>query len=86
MELGEDAASGAIREAKEEAQIAITITALLAVYSIMRISQVQLIFRAELPERIFAAGPESKEVDLFRWSHIPWDDIAFPFCALGAIP
>lgn len=78
MELQETAPEGAIREAWEEACARIEIDALLAVYSIPRISQVQLIYRARLATPDIEAGPESMEVGLFEWEHIPWDDIAFP--------
>jgi len=53
MELNESAAQAAAREAWEEAQAAITIDGLLAVYSIPRISQVQLIYRAHLTSAVF---------------------------------
>lgn len=78
LELNEDAESGAKREAMEEACADIEIDALLAVYNITRISQVQLIYRARLTSPEFAAGEESLEVALFDWADIPWDDIAFP--------
>ncbi len=78
LELGESAAAGACREAWEEACATIEIEQLLGVYSITRISQVQLIYRARLAEPEVAAGPESAEVGLFRWAEIPWDEIAFP--------
>lgn len=78
MELNESAAEGAAREAWEEARARIEIDRVLAVYSIPRISQVQVIFRARLAAPDIAAGPESEEVGLFRWNEIPWDDIAFP--------
>ena len=77
LEEQEDAQAGARREAKEEAMADIVIDALLAVYSIPRISQVQLIYRATLPGS-FAPGPESLEVALFDWDAIPWAEIAFP--------
>src|SRR5579875_2339042 len=48
LELGEAAASGAEREAWEEARARIRIEGLLAVYDIPHISQVQLIYRARL--------------------------------------
>ena len=54
---------------------------MLAVYSISRIGQVQLIFRARFanPDHPhFAAGPESEDVRLFAWDEIPWDELAFP--------
>ncbi len=78
LELHESAPEGARREAWEEAQAEIEIDQLLAVYSIPRISQIQLIFRARLEAPEFAAGPETLELDLFRWQDIPWEEIAFP--------
>src|SRR3990170_2498716 len=48
LELHESAADGAVREAWEEARARLRIDQLLAVYSIPRISQIQLIFRARL--------------------------------------
>lgn len=78
LELNESAADGARREAREEACAELDIRALLAVYSIPRISQIQLIYLADLVTADIAAGPESAEVGLFDWDAIPWDDIAFP--------
>jgi ADP-ribose pyrophosphatase YjhB (NUDIX family) len=78
LELGETPVDGARREAWEEACARIDIDALLGVYHIPRISQVQLIYRARLLGGAFAAGPESQSVQLFRWDEIPWTDIAFP--------
>ncbi len=78
LELHETAEAGARREAYEEATAEIEIEGLLAVYSIKRISQVQLIYRARLASTDIAAGEESLEVALFGWRDIPWDDLAFP--------
>lgn len=78
MELNETTAEGAMREAWEEACARIEIDALLAVYNIPRISQVQVMYRARLAVPDIEAGPESLEVGLFEWDAIPWDDIAFP--------
>jgi 8-oxo-dGTP pyrophosphatase MutT (NUDIX family) len=78
MELHESTADAARREAMEEANAHIDINALLAVYSIPRISQVQVIYRARLARPDFSPGDESLEVDLFDWDDIPWDEIAFP--------
>ena len=78
LELNETASDGAVREAWEEARARIAIDALLAVYNIPRISQVQLIFRAALTSPDVEAGPESVEVGLFAWDEIPWPEIAFP--------
>lgn len=78
MEQHETAPAGAMREAFEEAQARIEIDALLAVYSIPRLSQVQLIYRARLADPNIAPGPESEEVGLFTFDAIPWKDLAFP--------
>lgn len=78
LELNETTADGAAREAYEEATARIEIDRLLAVYSIPRISQVQLIYRARLLDPEVKPGPESVEVGLFRWEEIPWPEIAFP--------
>ena len=78
LELNESSEAGAAREAWEEARARIRIEALLAVYNIPRISQVQLIYRARLASADISPGPESAEVGLFAWDDIPWDDVAFP--------
>lgn len=81
LELGESVEDGAVREAREEACAEIVIDRVLAVYSVPRISQTQIIFRARLAAPDIAAGPESAAVMLASWSDIPWADIAFPTVA-----
>jgi ADP-ribose pyrophosphatase YjhB (NUDIX family) len=81
LELGETVEEGARREAYEEAQVRIALDGILAIYSISRIGQVQVIFRAGFADPArpeYGAGPESEAVELFAWEDIPWDDIAFP--------
>jgi ADP-ribose pyrophosphatase YjhB (NUDIX family) len=81
MELGETLEEGAAREALEEAEAVIEIDGILGVFSIARIGQVQVIFRARFAASgppVFGAGEESLEVRLFGPEEIPWDDIAFP--------
>jgi len=79
LELHESTAEGAAREAWEEARARIAPEHVLAVYSIPRLSQVQVIYRAPLlaPAEV-AAGDESMEVALFGWDAIPWSELAFP--------
>ena len=50
---------------------------------IPRISQVYFIYKAEMKSPIYAAGPESADVELLEWSKIPWDELAFPSVAWG---
>jgi ADP-ribose pyrophosphatase YjhB (NUDIX family) len=78
LELNETTDEGARREAREEALAEIELEGVLAVYSIPRLSQVQVMYRARLVSPTVAAGPESEAVGLFAWHEIPWDDLAFP--------
>jgi len=78
LELQETPEDGARREAREEACADLRLNGLLAVYTVARLSQVQLIYRAELAQPGFGAGEESLEVALFGWDEIPWGEIAFP--------
>lgn len=78
MEEREGTAQGAAREAMEEANAHLKMGPLLAVYNIPRISQVQLIYKAEMTSPEVSAGDESLEVGFFDWDEIPWDELAFP--------
>jgi ADP-ribose pyrophosphatase YjhB (NUDIX family) len=78
LEEHETAEAGARREAMEEACADIVLEALLAVYSVPHISQIQLIYRARLAVAEFSPGPESLETRLFTWDEIPWEELAFP--------
>lgn len=78
LELDESPEEGAVREAREEARARIAIEGLVAVYSIPRIGQVQLMYRAQLLDPEISAGHESLEVGLFPFASIPWSDLAFP--------
>ncbi|MCR9121571.1 MAG: NUDIX hydrolase [Phyllobacteriaceae bacterium] len=78
LELGETPEEGARREAREEANADLVLHGLLAVYTVRRLSQVQLIYRATLANGAFSPGVESLETQLFDWDAIPWDDLAFP--------
>ncbi len=82
LELGEAAQEGAKREAWEEARARIEIEGLIAVYSVPRIAQVQLLYAARLLDpAAVEPGPESLEVRLVSWDAIPWDELAFPTVA-----
>ena len=79
MENGETVEQGAARETWEEAEARIHNLQLYTVQSIPRISQVYIIFRAELSAvDAFGVGSESLETALFSEHEIPWDQIAFP--------
>ncbi len=77
LELGESIEEGARREAREEALAELEIETMLSIYSIPRIGQVQIFFRARLTNDP-APGPESEEVMLAAWDDVPWKELAFP--------
>lgn len=79
LELQETVEEGAQREALEESGAQIQLDGILAVFSISRIGQVQVIFRARFDGAAdFAPGVESLDVRLFDWADIPWNELAFP--------
>jgi ADP-ribose pyrophosphatase YjhB (NUDIX family) len=78
MENGETSQEGAARETLEEATARVEVERLYGLYNLPHINQVYLIFRSRLLDLNYAPGSESLEVDLFRESEIPWDEMAFP--------
>lgn len=77
MENGETTAEAAARETLEEANARVRIGELYTLYNLPYISQVHLLFRAELLDLDFSPGVESLEVRLFAEHEIPWDTLAF---------
>ena len=78
LELNETVEDGARREAWEEARARLNLRGVLAVYNIPRLSQIQVIYRADLVDGEASPGPESLDVRLFAWDEIPWNELAFP--------
>lgn len=78
MENNETTLEGARRETLEEACARIDIHGLYSYYNLPHINQVHLFYRATLLDLDFSPGEESLEVELFHYSEIPWDKIAFP--------
>ncbi|MGB1111280.1 MAG: NUDIX hydrolase [Gammaproteobacteria bacterium] len=77
MENEESVEQAAARETLEEADARVDVSGLYGLYSIPRISQVYMIYRAELRDLDFGPGEESLAVELLGVDEIPWDDIAF---------
>lgn len=77
MENGESTAEGAARETLEEACARVSIDGLFALINVPHISQVHLMYRAQLLDGRFAPGEESLEVALFSEHDTPWRGLAF---------
>jgi len=77
MENSETIEQGAARETIEEANASIENMSLFAVYDIPHISQVYMMYRAQLKLDQFSPGTESLEVALFDRKSIPWELLAF---------
>jgi ADP-ribose pyrophosphatase YjhB (NUDIX family) len=78
LENQESVADGAKRETLEEAHARVANLSLYTVFSLPHISQVYTFYLAELEDLDFKAGEESLDVQLFKESEIPWDNLAFP--------
>jgi ADP-ribose pyrophosphatase YjhB (NUDIX family) len=77
LENHEGLGAGAMRETLEEANARVRLGELYAVISLPQISQVYMMFRAELADCDFGPGTESLEVRLFDEAQIPWEELAF---------
>jgi ADP-ribose pyrophosphatase YjhB (NUDIX family) len=78
MENGESTEQAAARETLEEACARVVDLKLYGVFSIPHISQVYMMFRAQLESEDFGPGDESLEVRLFEEHEVPWETLAFP--------
>jgi ADP-ribose pyrophosphatase YjhB (NUDIX family) len=77
MENGETVEQGAIREVREETGAKVEIVRLFAIFNIVHVNQVYMIFLAKMSEPIFAAGDETSDVALFKLNEIPFSELAF---------
>jgi ADP-ribose pyrophosphatase YjhB (NUDIX family) len=77
MENGETLEQAAQRESIEEANAALENLRLYSVISLPHISQVYMMFLADLKNTDFFPGAESLETKLFSEDEIPWRSLAF---------
>ena len=82
VDEGETPEEGAIREAKEEANIKIRIKSLLAVFTIKKKNLIQFIFLANEVNSKAKPGIETLDLKYFSFTEIPWRELAFPSVAL----
>lgn len=78
MEMSESTEEAAARETFEEAKAEVAITDLYAVFTLVRVSQVYVVFRGKMVTPEFGIGHESSDVQLVHPDRIPWDALAFP--------
>jgi len=78
LELGEAVNQGAAREVLEESGAEVDIKSFLGMFEIPRISQIYMVYHAEMRSADLAPGIESLDAALFTWDEIPWDELAFP--------
>ncbi|MGL1834325.1 NUDIX hydrolase [Rhodocyclaceae bacterium SMB388] len=77
MENAETTAAAAARETLEEACARIAVGEMFSLINVPHISQVHIVYRAQLLDLDFKPGEESLEVALLAEHEIPWNDIAF---------
>lgn len=77
MELGESSLEAGIRETQEEANASVEVEDLFAVFNLLHVDQVYIMYRSRLTDLDFSPGVESLEVKLFKEDEIPWDELAF---------
>lgn len=78
LEKGETLAAAAKRETFEEAGAVLAALEPFALFDLVFVGQIYLIFRSGLKDPGFKAGDESLEVRFFREEEVPWKDLAFP--------
>lgn len=78
LEMGESVSEGAGRELQEEACATVSGLELFAMFDLVFVGQIYLMFRGPLTGPDFAPGEESLEAALFSEAEIPWKKMAFP--------
>ena len=82
LENGETIGQGAYRETLEETSTEVKMGNLYTIFNIPQISQIYMLFLAEVLREDFGPTSESLEVRLFEEDEIPWEELAFPFVPL----
>ncbi|UFH50772.1 NUDIX hydrolase [Pseudomonas sp. KNUC1026] len=78
MEAGETTEQAALRETFEEAGVRAQLIAPYSLFSVPRISEVYILFRATLLSMDEHWGEESLDRRFFAPGEIPWDNIYYP--------
>jgi len=78
MEAGETTEQAALREVWEESGVRADIVSPYSIFSVPKISEVYIIFRAIVTEETGQYGPETLAYKFFEPDEIPWDEIYYP--------
>ncbi len=78
MENHETMQEAAARETFEEATARTSDLELFAIYNLPHISQVYVIFKADVIDGMASAGIESLETEFYDEASIPWSELSFP--------
>ena len=78
MENGETTDQAALREVWEETGVRADIVSPYSIFSVPKISEVYVIFRASVIEETGEHGPETLQVKFFAPEDIPWECIYYP--------
>ena len=77
LEQNEDVTTGAARESLEETGFEVKVSHLQTIYSVPHVSQVFMLFVAEIITKKFDNPSETLEMEFYNEKDIPWDEIAF---------
>lgn len=77
VDRGEDVPAAAIREAREECGLDVTLDGLINVYSYPGRTPVIVVYAATMRSGELTLDEESLEAGLFARSDVPWDALAF---------
>mgnify|MGYP001190664469 CR=1 FL=1 len=77
LEQNEDVETGAFREALEETGFEVKISHLQTIYSVPHVSQVFMLFVADIISKQFDNPSETLEIEFYNENEIPWNEIAF---------
>ena len=77
VDRGEDVKSAAVREAREEAGLDISLGRLINVYSYPGRAPVIIVYAATITGGCLACDDEGLEARFFAPDEIPWDELAF---------
>jgi len=78
VDRGEEVRTAALREAREEAGIDVTIDGLVGIYSYPGTTAVIIVYSALWTAGTLAIDDESSEIRAFEVADLPWDEMAFP--------